>query len=124
MCHFLSSVFIDNDDPSTAGIVGAPKMTSQLVSSICLFSACPLGLDEFQACPFPDVVFLPVLSASSSSPFHCALQDGFLPDLINRSCDHTTAVSFSLRWSGGLCAVLLDLGIDFLVGNMVFVSDV
>ena len=39
---------------------------------------CPLRLDELQACPFPDVVFphLP-LSALSSSPFHCALHDGF-----------------------------------------------
>ena len=39
---------------------------------------CPLGLDELQACPFPYVVFpLLPLSALSSSPFHCALQDGF-----------------------------------------------
>ena len=39
---------------------------------------CPLGLAEVQACPFPDVVFPPLpLSALSSSPFHCALQDGF-----------------------------------------------
>ena len=39
---------------------------------------CPLGLGELQACPFPDVVFPPLsLSALSSSPFHCALQDGF-----------------------------------------------
>ena len=39
---------------------------------------CPLGLGELQACPFPDAVFPPLpLSALSSSPFHCALQDGF-----------------------------------------------
>ena len=39
---------------------------------------CPLGLAVLQACPFPDVVFLPLpLSALSFSPFHCALQDGF-----------------------------------------------
>ena len=38
---------------------------------------CPLGLGELQACPFPDVIFPPLpLSALSSSPFHCALQDG------------------------------------------------
>ena len=39
---------------------------------------CPLRLAELQACPFHDVVFqsLPP-SALSSSPFHCALQDGF-----------------------------------------------
>ena len=39
---------------------------------------CPLGLLELQACPLPDVVFPPLsLSALSSSPFHCALHDGF-----------------------------------------------
>ena len=39
---------------------------------------CPPGLAELQACPFPDVVFPPLpLSALSSCPFHCALQDGF-----------------------------------------------
>ena len=38
-----------------------------------LFStALELGLGELQACPFPDVVFPPLLlSALSSSPFHC-----------------------------------------------------
>ena len=39
---------------------------------------CPLGLAELQACPFLDVVFPPLpLSALSSVPFQCALQDGF-----------------------------------------------
>ena len=38
----------------------------------------PMGLGELQACPLPDVVFPPLpLSALSSSPFDCALQDGF-----------------------------------------------
>ena len=62
----------------TAGVVGAPQMTSQPVSSIFLCSLLPLGLGKLQARPFPDVVFpsLP-LSALSSSPSHCALQDGF-----------------------------------------------
>ena len=42
-----------------------------------LFHCC-LGLGEPQACPFPDVVFPSLrLPALSSSPFHCALQDGF-----------------------------------------------
>ena len=37
-----------------------------------------LGLGEIQACPFPGVVFPPLpLSAFSSPPLHCALQDGF-----------------------------------------------
>ena len=39
---------------------------------------CLLGLGNLPACPFPDVVFPPLSpSALSSSPFHCALQDGF-----------------------------------------------
>ena len=64
--------------PLTAGVVGAPQMTSHPVSSCFPCSHCPLGLGEFQVCPFPDVVFPPLpLSALSSSPFHCALQGGF-----------------------------------------------
>ena len=43
-----------------------------------LFFTALKGLAQLQACPFPDVVFRPLpLSALSSSPFHCALQDGF-----------------------------------------------
>ena len=39
---------------------------------------CLLELGELQACPVHDIVFPPLpLSALSSSPFHCALQDGF-----------------------------------------------
>ena len=53
-------------------------MIFQPVSSIFPVLQCPLGLGELQACPFPDVVFPPLLlSALSSFPFHCALQDGF-----------------------------------------------
>ena len=85
---------------------------------------CPLGLGELQVCPFPDVVFPPLpLSALSSSPFHCALQDGFgqtwwtgdmtMP-LQVASLYHSEEV---FVWSD----CLLDLGMDFLVGNMVFV---
>ena len=46
-------------------------------SFLCFFSVLPypLGLGKFQACLFPNVFFPPLpLSASSSSPFHCALQ--------------------------------------------------
>ena len=47
----------------------------------------------------------------------------FWPDLMYGRHDHTTAVCVSLRWSGGLRVVhcLLDLEMDFRVGNMVFV---
>ena len=66
---------------------------------------------ELQACPLPDVVFPPLLlSALSSSPFHCALQNVFWPDLMNGRHDHTTAVCVSLRWSGGLRVVQLPAG--------------
>ena len=57
-------------NPLTARVVGAPQMTSQPVFSVL---HCLLGFGEFQACPFPTVVFPPLLpSALSSSPFHCA----------------------------------------------------
>ena len=64
--------------PLTARVVGAPQMISQPVFSIFPVLLCPLRPAELQACPLPDVVFPPLpLSASSSSPFHCTLQDGF-----------------------------------------------
>ena len=57
---------------------GAPQTILHPVSSISSVLHCHLGLGKLQACPFPGVVFPPLfLSASSSSPFHCALQDGF-----------------------------------------------
>ena len=65
-------------NPLTARVVGAPRMILQPVFSIFAVLHCPLGLADFQACPFPDVVFPPLpLSALSSFPFHCALQNGF-----------------------------------------------
>ena len=64
--------------PLTAGVVGKSQMTSQRVFSIFSVLHCPLGLGEFQACPFPDAVFPPhPFSALSSSPFHCTSQGGF-----------------------------------------------
>ena len=60
---------------------------------------CPLGLDELQACPFPDVVFPPLpLSASSSSPFHCDLQDGFGQTW--RTGDMTIKLQFTSLYEG------------------------
>ena len=64
--------------PLTARVVGALQMISQPVFSIFPCSPLPLGPVELQACPFADVVFPPLpLSALSSSPFHCALHNGF-----------------------------------------------
>ena len=73
----ISSHFIH---PLTARVAGAPQMILQPISSIYFYPVlhCLLEPAEFQACPFPDVVFPPLpLSALFSSPFHCALQDGF-----------------------------------------------
>ena len=66
------------------------------------------------------------LSALSSSPFHCALQDDFGQTWW--AGDMTIPLQFAsfydrqeiFVWSN----CLLDLGTDFLVGNMVFVWDV
>ena len=70
--------------PLTARAVWAPQMISQQFPPFFPVLHCPMGLDELQACPFPDVVFPPLpLSAFSSSycliffPLSCALQDGF-----------------------------------------------
>ena len=82
-----------------------------------LFSTALCGLGELQACPFPNVAFPPLpLSASSSSPFHCALQDGFgqtwwtgnmtIPLQFASLYDRQVFV-----WSN----CLLDLGTDFLI---------
>ena len=63
--------------PFSTWVIGAPQMISQPVSFIFPCSPLGLGLDELQACPFPDVVFPPLrLSALSSFPFYCALQNG------------------------------------------------
>ena len=66
------------------------------------------------------------LSLPCLLPLSLCLARWFLPDLINGRHDHTTAVCVSQRWSGGFRVIqlLLDLGTDFLVGNMVFVGDV
>ena len=58
--------------------VWAPQMTSQPVSSIFLCSPMPSGTCWTPGLSIPDVVFPPIfLSALSSSPFHCAVQNGF-----------------------------------------------
>ena len=112
--------------PLTARVVGAPQMISQPVSSIFPVLYCPLGLGELQARPFPNVVFPPLpLFAFSSSPLHCALQDGF--GQILWTGDSTIPLQFSSLYDGQEVFMWsecpLDLGTDFLVGNMVFVRD-
>ena len=104
--------------PLTVRVVGAPQMVSHSVSSPFVpVLHCPLGLGELQVCPFPDVVSLPLpLSALSSSPFHCALQ-GTGDMTIPLQCASLYDSQEVFVWSD----CLLDLGTDFLVGNMVFV---
>ena len=65
-------------NPLTARVAGAPQMIWQPVFSIFPCSPLPSGTWRTPACPFPDVAFPPLpLSALSSLPFHCALEDGF-----------------------------------------------
>ena len=124
----------------TAGVAGAPQMTSQPVSSI--FSCSPLRSGTWWTpglsipwCCLPTsssvcLVFLPLpLSALSSCPFHSALQGCFgqVWWTGDTSIQHISSVCVSLQWSGSLvsvwCDCLLDLGTDFLIGNKVFVQD-
>ena len=105
-------------------VIWAPQMVSQQVSPFFSVLHCPHGLGKFQACPFHDVVFPPLLlSALSSSPFYCASPDGFgqtwwLGDM-------TISLQFASLYDGQEVFVwsncLLDLGTDFLVSNMVFI---
>ena len=86
---------------------------------------CPLGLGELQACPFPDVVFPPLLlCALSSSPFHCSLQHDFGQTWWTG--DMTIPLQFASLHDRQVfvrSSYLLDLGTNFLVGNMIFVWD-
>ena len=87
---------------------------------------CPLGPAKLQACPFPDVVFPPLpLSALCSSTFYFALPDAFGGTWWME--DMTMPLQFvSLYYHQEIFvwfSCLLDLGVDFLVGNMVIVWD-
>ena len=113
--------------PLTARVVGAPQIISQLVSSI--FPCSPLPSGNWRTpglsipwCSLPTsssvcLVFLP--------PFHCALQDGFGQTWWTE--DMSIPLQFASLNDGQEVFVwsdcLLDLGTDFLVGNMVFVRD-
>ena len=64
--------------PLTARVIGAPQMISQQVSSIFTCFALSSRTWRTPGLSIPCVVFpLLLLSALSSSHFHCAFQDGF-----------------------------------------------
>ena len=129
MCIFLvcELVVIIIINPLTVRVVGAPQIILQPIFSIFPCSPRPSGTCQLQACPFPDVVFPPLpLSALSYSPFHCALQDGFGQTWWTGNM--TIPLQFASLYDRQEVFVwsncLLDLGTDFLVGNMAFEWDV
>ena len=119
---FWNKVIIN---PLTTRVVGAPQMILQPVFSIFPCPPLPSG-----TCRTPGLS-IPWCCLPTSSfvrlvfffPFSLCLARRFWPDLMNGKHDHTTAVCVSLRSSGDRVVqyCLLDLGMDFLVGNMVFV---
>ena len=81
---------------------------------------CPLELGDLLAFLFPAVIFPPLLlSPSSSSPFHCALQDDF--GQAWWKVDASTPLLFASVYNGQAVFMwshcLLDLGADFTIGN-------
>ena len=112
--------------PNTARVVGTPLMISHPVSSFFRVLHCPLGLGELRTCPFPDVVLssLP-LSALSSSPVHCALEDGFgqiwWMEQIAIPLQFASLYDRQEVFVWFICP--LDLGTDFFAGNRAFVWD-
>ena len=111
--------------PLTARVVGAPQMISQPISSI--FPCSPLPFGTWRT-PGLSISWCCLPTSSSVClvffPLSLCLARWFWPDLKNGRHDHTTAVCISFyngqeifMWSD----CLLDLGTDFLVGNMVFV---
>ena len=85
--------------PLTVRVVVAPQMISQPVFHIFSVLHCPLEPGELQACSFPDAVFSSLLlCALSSTPFHCALQDGF--GQTRKTGDMTTPLQFESLYDG------------------------
>ena len=104
---------VTSSHPSTAGVVGAPQKTSQPVSSIFFFFCSPLPSGTWRT-PGLSIswCFLPTCFSVCLVffPLSLRLARWFWPDLMNGRHDHTTAVYFSLRWSGGLRMVRLPAG--------------
>ena len=110
----------------TVRVIWAPQMISQPVSSIFPCSPLPSG-----TCRTPGLSIPWCCLPTSSSvcfvffPLSKCLARWFWPDAMNRRHNHTTAVSTLYDgqdvfvWSN----CLLDLGIDFFVGNTVLVWD-
>ena len=114
-------------NPFTAGVTGAPQMILQPVFPIFPCFPLPSGTCQTPGLSIPWYFFPPVpLPALPSPPFHCALQDSFAQTWW---MGHTTIpLQFASLYDCQEVSVwsncLLDLGTDFLVGNMVFVWDV
>ena len=113
--------------PLTVRVVGAPQMISQPVSSIFPCFSLPSGTWRTPGLSIPWCC----LPTSSSvclvflSSFHCALQDGFGKTWWTGNM--TIPLQFTFLYDRQEISVrtncLLDLGTDFLVGNIVFVWD-
>ena len=122
---YLLCIFIIIINPLTASVVGAPQMILQPVFSIFPCSPLPSG-----TCRTPGLSIPWCCLPTSSSvclvffPLSLCLARWFRPVLMNGRHDHTLqfASLYNDRvfvWSN----CLLDLGTDYLVGNMVFVWD-
>ena len=105
-------------------VIRAKQMTLRPVFSVFLVLHCPLGLaDIHHACAFPDVVFPSLHLSVPSSPPPLSLV------LARRDKWEIWPYQFSLPLSviarslSGPINCLLDLGVDFLIGNVVFVCD-
>ena len=111
--------------PLIARIVGAPQMTSQPVSSIFPCPPLPSGTWRTPGLSIPSCC-LPTYSSACLVffPFHCALQDGFGQTWWTG--DMSISLQFASLYDGQVfvwSVCLLDLGMDVLIGNMVFAWD-
>ena len=111
-------IIINITYPFTARIVGATHYTDDFTPSFLHF---PLFSTALWVLPYTRPVHSLMLSSHLFLclvffPLSLCLARWFWPGLMNERHDHTTAVCISL-WPDRL----LDLGTDFLVGNMIFV---
>ena len=122
-----SHLIIISINPLTARVVGAPQMILQPVFSIFPCSPLPSGTCRTPGLSIPWCC-LPTSSSVclSSSRFHCALQDGFGQTWWTGNM--TIPLQFASLYDRQEVFVwsncLLNLGMDFLVGKIVFVWDV